>query len=301
MANKRTFLVQGLKLNNIDVGGLASLGFSGGFSTVRGRPDGGFAVEEVSRAGLSVGFNVDCADVQQVNAILAAAKADTLFYSKESGTTTYHKYTLPNAVAWCVLNSMNLSLSSNADGQLSLGGKVSFVDGSKTLADALTLVAAQAAPTLVHPLRLAYPNLATFDPTGAPPVISPLHTSAISLSLQGETVESFADADLSSVVDFVGWGPLQVSWTFQDATVVSGSHIAAQLLAATYGVLSVPCQQLGGQAAKTLTVNNVLWTGVEQRERKEHTEFTMRGEAGWRSAAGTAHSMNAADKLFSFA
>ena len=301
MANNRTFLVQGLKLNAVDVAGLASLGFSGKFSTIKGRSDGALGVEELSRAGLSVDFNMSCADVSSVNAILAAAKADTTFWSKESGLATYRKYILPNATAWIVLNSMNLSLSSTADGQLSVGGKVSFLDGTKTLADALTSLAAQVAPTLVHPVRLGYPNAVSFDPDGAAAAILPKHTSAVSLSLSGDLVEGFGDNDLSEVVDFAGWGTLGVSWTFKDPTVLTGSHLASALLGATYGVFSVPVVALGGQTAKTLTVNNLLWTGAQQREQKDHTEFTMTGEASWRSAAGVAYLMNAATKLFSFA
>jgi hypothetical protein len=299
MANNRTFLVQGLKINAVDVAGLASLGFSGKFSSIKGRSDGALGVEELSRAGLSVDFNASCADVIAVNAILAATKADTIFYSKESGLATYRKYTLPSATAWLVLNSMNLSLSSSADGQLSVGGKVSFLDGTKTLADALTSLAAQVAPTLVHPVRLGYPNAVTFNPGTA---IAPKHTSAVSLSLSGDLVEGFGDNDLSEVVDFAGWGTLGVSWTFKDASVSAGSHLAAALLGSTYGVLTAPVVALGGQTDKTLTVNNILWTGSQQQEKKDHTEFTMTGEASWRKTTGdVVYAMNSGTKLFSFA
>ncbi len=300
MANKRTFLVQGLSLNAVDVNGLASLGFSGAFNTIPGRPDGAIGIEEVSRHGLGVDFNMSCADVTAVNALLAAVKATTTFYSKESGLATWHKYVLADTIAWIVLNSMKLSLSATADGQLDLGGKLSFVDGTKTLANALALTAAFATPpTLVHPVRLAYPNAVSFS-VGP---IAPLHSKTVSLSLNGEVNgPSFADNDISGVVDFTGWGTLGVNWTFLDASAAAGSHIAASLLAATYGVLTVPCVQLGGQTGeKTLTVNNVLWTGLEQREQKDYTEFTIKGEAGWRSGAGVAYQMNAATKLFGFA
>ena len=287
MANQRTFLAQGLSLNGVAVGGLSTLGFSGRFGAIRGRPDGAVAVEEVSRAGLSVGFSMDCADVTAVNAILAAAKADTVFYAKESGIATFHKYTIPSGTAWIVVGSMNVSLSASSDGQLSCGGKMSFLDGSKTLANAISLVASQVAPTLVHPIRLAYPNAASFDPEGTPVAISPKHTSAVSLSLNGEIIEDFADNDISAVADLIGWGPLEVSWTFRDASVDASSNLAAKLVDSGYGVLSVPLVALGGQTAKTLTANNLLWTGVEQRDQKGYSEFTLRGEAGWRKGDGT--------------
>ena len=300
MANKRTILVQGLSLNAVNVGGLASLGFSGAFKTVPGRADGALGIQEVSRHGQSVDFNMSCADVTNVNALLAAVKADTTFYVKESGLATWHKYILPNTTAWIVLNRMSLLLSGSADGQLDLSGKVSFVDGSKTLADALTLTDAfETDPTIVHPIRLGYPNAVSFNPGST---IAPLHTQKVSLTLTRPVKESTGDNDISEVVDALEWDLLDVNWTFVDASETNGSHIAASLLAASYGFMTVPCVQLGGQTpAKTLTVNNVLWTGMEQREGKDHTEFTMKGQAGWRSAAGVDYKMNAATKLFGFA
>ena len=303
MPNLRTFLVQGLKLNAVDVAGLASLSLSGDFTVVQGRPDGGLGIEEVSRGGLSCSFSAQCADVSSVNAILGAAKADTIFYGKESGAATYRKYTIPSSVAWIVLNSMNLSLSSRDHGSLSLNGKISFLDGTKTLVDALTSVAAQAAPTLVHPIRLSKPNSVSFDPiaAGEGTNVTPKHTSAVSLSLSGETIEDYSDTDLSTVVDFVRWNALEVSWTFRDASVTSGSNIVAALLGKSYGTLTVLVDALGGQAGKTLTVNNVLWKGYEQRDAKDYSEFTIKGVAGWRLADATAYLMNASPKLFVFA
>lgn len=300
MANQRTFQVQGLELNGVAIGGLATIQFNATYGNViESASDGAIGAEDVDRAGLAIGVTISCTDVTKVNAALVAAVGNTIFWGKESGAATYHKYTVPGIV----LTGMNLNLSKVVDATLQLTGRVRLADGAKDLDDVLALTAADAGAAMVstYPARLYRPNTASFDPEGADPAIAPIHVESVGLSLAANVLEDFSDTDIGmTAVDIGGWRALQVTLGHRDTKAESPSHINAKLMGAARGVLTVVLLGRAGAANKTLTANNLLWTGSTQQDRADYSEFTLAGGCGWKAGA-TTYAINTGDKLFSFA
>jgi len=302
VANKRTSLLQGVPLNGVAVGGAASLSFDPAYKDViRSTPDNAQGIAEVTRSGLRVPFTFDCSDVTKVNQLLTASGATT-FHAKQAGTVNWTKYTISNAAL--VATGMRLALSKNADPKLTLSGLVNFNNSTDGLSNIITPDDSIAtAPTRTSPLRLYRPQSASFDPTGAPPAISPIHVQNINLSLDAEVAEDYGDGDIAvTSVDIKTWNTLRLTMTFRDATKVTGPMtIAAQLADAAVGILAATLLDLsGGRANQVLTVNNLLWTGETHKERGDFSEFTLNGECGWIAAAAT-YKIDTGTKLFSFA
>jgi len=302
MANQRTFLAQGLSLNGVAVGGLASMAFNAAYrSVVESRSDGAIGSEDVDRAGLDADVAIECTDVSKVNAILAATPGTTTWSGKESGAATWHNYSI-GAGGVIVITGARLNFPKGADATLSLTGKLRFGASATELDGVIALTGAGgAAPTLTYPARLYRPTTASFDPDGAATAIAPLHIESLSLSLDAQVIQDFADADVGhTAVDIVGWQPLRTSLTHRDAKAVSPSNINAQILKAVRGVLIVTLLGRGGAANQTLTVNNLLFTGSSHRDQAEYSEFTLNGSSGWKNGA-TVYTLNGSPKLFSFA
>lgn len=302
MANQRTFLAQGLSLNGVAVGGLASIGFSAAYrSVVESRSDGAIGAEDVDRAGLDVDVAIECTDVTKVNAILDATPGTTTWSGKESGAATWHNFTI-GAASPIVITGARLNFAKGADATLSLTGKIRFAASATELDGVIALTGASgAAPSLTYPARLYRPTTASFDPDGAATAIAPLHIESLGLSLDAQVIQDFADADVGhTAVDIVGWGPLRTTMTHRDAKAVAPSNINAQLLKAVRGVLTVMLLGRGGAANKTLTINNLLFSGASQRDQTEYSEFTLNGSSGWKNGA-TVYAINSGTKLFSFA
>ena len=304
MPNKRIFQVQGLVSNGVSIGGLASLDFDAAYKDViQSTPDGAVGAEDVDRAGLRVAASLQCSDVAKMNAVLDSAPGSTSFSGKESGASTWHNYVV-QSILW---SGMNLSMSKNADGGLGMDGVVRFADGTKDLQDAITLAAAEATPpTLTYPARLYRPNTASFDPDGAADAIAPLHVESVNLTVNGNVLEDYGDTDIGqTAVDLAGWNPLQVTLVIRDASDpgAEAGDIASKIIAAARGALTVALLGRAGAADKTLTVNNLVFTGVRASHSADYTEFTLTGSAGWRSnfAPGTVYTLNATDKLFEIA
>ena len=272
---------------------------------IRSTPDNAQGIAEVSRSGLRVPFTFDCSDVTKVNQLLANPTGATTFHAKQAGTALWTKYTIGGAtpVAALVATAMRLTLSKNADPKLTISGLVKFNNSTDGLSNIITPDDSIAtAPTRTSPLRLYRPQSASFDPTGAPPAISPIHVENINLSLDAEVAEDYGDGDIAvTSVDIKTWNTLRVTMTFRDATKVTGPmNIAAQLADAAVGILAATLLDLSGGANQVLTVNNLLWTGESHKEGGDFSEFTLNGECGWIAGAAT-YKIDTGTKLFSFA
>ena len=297
MANNRVFNVQGLNTNGQAVGGLAALGFDAAYSDIiRSSGDGAIGVEDVDRAGLGVGVSLESTDVMKVNAILAAAVGNTTFSGKESGNTKWQNATVPGIV-W---HGADVNLGKAADGTLSMRGAVRFADGTTTLADVIRILGGQtSAPTQTYPARLYRPHGAAFNPGAA---INPVHLESVRLSLSANLLQEYGDDDVGmTAVDIIDWNDLAVTLVYKDASQIAASDRSTELMAAGRGVLTVPLLGRGCMAGKTLTVNNLLWTGVSHQKGREYWLFTMTGSASWRKPDATAYTLNGTPTLFSIA
>lgn len=297
MANERVFLAQALTTNGEAVGGMASIGFNAAYrSIVKSRADGAVGVQDVDVAGLAVDVSCDCTDVAKVNAIIAAAVGDTTFYGRESGAATWQKRTVPG-ISW---HGANLDFGRDADGRMSLSGKIRFADGTKTLKDVIQTLGGQTQePSETYPARLYRPNSATFTPGSVINLEKHLVSVGFVLAATNVLEDSDDDGIGMTAVDVVDWDSLRVSLVHKDASQINGGDRSAELIEAGVGALSVPLMGRGGGAAKTLLINNMVWTGVNEQKAGDYWTFTMTGEAGWRSSGGTVYTVNGANKLFS--
>lgn len=288
----RDFLAQALTTNGVNVGGLASMGFNANFQdVVVSEPDGAVGAEDVDRAGMTIGVTCECTDVKKAASILDAAVGTTTFYGRESHATTFKLITVADIV-WA---AMNMTLNKNADGRLSLTGLVRPPDGATGLDDIIVPTAGQNAPTLTYPARLFRPHNGSFN-AGSPIPIT--HLESITLALTAEQFQDYGDDDIGmTAVDRGGFGPLQVTAGFKDYTQ------AEALLDASRGVLTLDLVGRAGGDEQTLTVNNLLWHGIQETKGKEYWNYTLTGSAGWRKNAMTPvlYTLTSTDKLFEIA
>ncbi len=302
MPNQRIFEAQGLTSNGVAIGGMSAIGVNGEYvDVVQSAADGAIGVEDVDRAGLDVKATLSSTDVTKANALLDALVGNSVFDGREAGLATWHRMTIGN-ILW---NSMRMNMSLNADATVQYDGRVRFADGTKSLADVVTVAGvSMVVPTLTYPARLYRPNAASFDPdpVGGADVILPLHLRSVSLSLSAPIIADYGDADIGHTsVDRGPWQALTVTLTHRDAKVETPSHVNAKLLGAGRGALTVNLLGRGGAAAQTLTVNNLLFTGATEAHKGEtFTDYTITGVAGWKNGA-TAYTLNAASKLFAIA
>lgn len=286
--------VQALKINGVSVGGVASVGSDGSYTNTPTDAADGAVGGDVDRSRLQGTFRIDCNDVTKVNAILAAASADTTFSGRVAGGTNYQHGTLVGTV----IGGMTLNFPAGADATLNLSGAIRFPTDAATMADVELFVVNGTPPGLVYPPRLHRPNGASFN-AGTP--IAPKNLVSIALSMQAEMDQEGGDAAVGmTAVERGPWSPLKVTMVFKDKTIDGGSDICTQLVRAERGVLTSGLLGRAGGADRTLTVKNVLWTGSSRVQGRTFWQFTLNGQAGWHDAT-TAYTLNAADKLFEIA
>jgi len=297
MANNRLFEVEGLSFNGEAVGGLASLGFDGGYQDVpESDGDGAVGAEDVDRAGLRVAWNLATTDVAKVNALMAAAVGNTEFSGRESGLATYRDYVVPGLVPI----GFTLNLPKATDAVLTLNGLVRFATAATDLDDIFAATAAQPAPTKTYPARLFRPHTVSYADD---PAVAPTHLESINLSLAAQRVhEDYSDTDIGeTAVDVGPWAALKIALVLKDYSVSGTSDMAAKLMmAATGKALTATLSGRGGAADKTLTVNNVIWTGHNKTKAKDYWQWTINGSAGWKNGE-TEYTLNGSPKLFSIA
>jgi len=304
MANKRVFQAQALTVNGVAVAGLSRISIDASYrDIIRSRPDGAVGVEDVDRTGLVFNVTIECTDVTKVNELLASTPGTLMFYARESGAATYHKYTTAGSI--CVLHGADLRFAKNADAVMTLRGRLAVTSGTSDLKDIFVVDDAEAAGTLVYPVRLQRPNTASYDPDGAAAAIAPLHLESLDMSIDAVVIDDYADADIAvTACDVVGWNPLRTSLVHKDASMQSGTapqrDITGEIMNAARGVLTVVLLGRGGAANKTLTINNLLFNSARPDFGAEYATFTLAGESGWKNGA-TVYQMNSATKLFSIA
>lgn len=295
MANSRTFKVHDLSYNAIAVDGLSTISFSTAHrAVVQSLADGSLGVDDVDRARMRIGMSVSTVDVTKVLTMLATAPALTTFVLERSGTdaaaASQRGVTVAVDDADIIPDSMTLDIPQEGDAILSVGATLRLLGATKELKDALAEIDTQEPGTITYPTRLRFPQALSFDPTGAPDAIPINNAVSIRLSLTAQMAEDGADADLGITdVDRLAWGPLQVSVTHRDSQLDAGGAYdkSAALVNAVEGVLTATLKKAGGGTSQTLTVNNLLWTGVERNNPIEYSEYTVSGVAGFRPRGGS--------------
>lgn len=283
MANYRRFNCQGLVTNGVSVGGLSTIGFTARQAALASMGHAAVGAEDVDRLALACDVNLQCQDVDKVQAILAAAPGTTDWFTRESGAATYTKYSVPTAAAKIIWSSMSLTFPFGADATLDLRGSIQFIDGAQTMLTALVPLAAQTAPTLTFPARLYRPNTLSFTPEDEAAIAAD-HCKSVSLTLARPIIQDFGDADVCmSSVDALEWGPLGVTLVFQSGQFTDPSSIVSELTAAGRGVLTMNLEGRAGAPQQVLTINNLLLHDGGQTDRSDgYSEHRIVGSAGWR-------------------
>lgn len=303
MANEREFNVQALNTNGVQVGGTSTLEFDGEYTALETPPDGFSGSEYVDRVGLRGRVTLTTSDAAKAAALLVSVPASTTFYGKESGKATYHHYTINThgKIIWTGIQ--RLSFRKDGYSQLVMTGEVIFQTELSNWRDVIALVAGAAAPTNIIPGRVFQPRNVGFDPDGAAPSITLLHTESIDLICNLPTISDYGDGDAGhTAVDTIAPMPVQVAVAFRDAKLSGGSHVAADVMSGTRGILAADLAGAGGAAGKLLTVNNLLWLGCSERKSEGYTLFTLSGRAAWRKNDTTMYAINtggASDRVFS--
>lgn len=304
MANNRVYNAQALKVvtPNITIGGLATVGISPSYrDIVQSRGDGAAGVEDVDRCGLRVGTNFEVSDVTKANAILDAAESNVSFSGKVSASTNWHHVVLSrnNFVG------MNLNFPFNGDASMQLNGVLRATPGvgagssTENMSALVAITENTSAPTVVYPSRLYRPFGVSLGSGGSP--LTPLHLQSVQLSLTAEVLEDYGDRDVAVVaVDRLFWNPLQVTLTFRDHSQASGVDMCSQIMQRSREVMSMGLTSRAAATTRTLTIQNVLWTGSPTVTKgRDYWEFSVTGMAAWKNGA-TVYTMNATDKLFEF-
>ncbi len=298
MANSRVYNAQALKVvtPNITIGGMASAGISPSYrDVIQSRGDGAAGVEDVDRAGLRIGTSFEASDVTKVNAILDAAESDVSFSGKESASTNWHHALIKRNT----FTGMNLNFPFNADASMSLTGVLRAALVTDGMAQHVVITTNTTAPTVVYPTRLYRPYGVAF---GLSSPLAPVHMQSVQLALTAEVLEDYGDRDLAIMaVDRLFWNPLQVTLAFRDFSKSSGVDMASRMLDRGREQLTLGLSGRAGAADKTLTIENLLFTGEPNITKgRDYWEFSLTGLAAWKSGA-TVYTMNASNKLFSFA
>lgn len=289
MANQRTYEVQGLVLNGVNIGGLAKISFSSRFKKI-GAPQatGAFGAQHVNRRALGTDVTVECADVIKGPAALAAAVGNTTFSVKESGSPNYHHRTVPGIV----LHGLHIRIPKHDSASLTLLGRMRFPAGASVLADLLKITSINTMPpAATQPIWLYGPHGLSFDeyPVGTP-IVTPLHVESIDLTLAFPVLDDSADADVGeTAVDLLSPDTLKLNITHRDAknsaTLPAGT-ISAALLGMAEGNFQVSLFSAAGGAEYGLAIENLAWTGEDEEESgPDYSIFRMSGEAAWKRAS----------------
>ena len=306
MANARTYVAQALASNGVDIDGLSQLTFNGNWrDIIQSVADGAVGVEDVDRAGLDIDVTLATADVLEGVNLLDGAAGDTKWRSKESGAATWHTYLIDQSEdGWIVWHGMHLAFAKNSYGTLVCDGKICFAGTAKDWVDILegtaaveTAAAITATRATGLPVRKFRPYTGQFGGT-----IDITHVESLNLDLTANLLTDYSDTDVGlTAVDREGWNPLQVSMTFRDHTIATGS-LAARLGDAARGALTCNLTSTEGGGAVVVTINNLLWTSIQQVESgsADYAMFTATGQCGWQTG-GTPYTLGAGTPLFSFA
>jgi hypothetical protein len=299
MANQRIYQIHGLKVAETAVGGIQAFNTAVSFAQVNAStPDGAAGPEDLDLAGLTATVDLTTTDITKLMTLLQESAGGVTFVCDESGAATDHEF----AVAGVVWTGFQLNIPFNADANVRLVGQIKFAEASTA---ALQLVAklgqidVQAADAgtypQTYPARVWQPSNASFDPTGAPAAIAPLHVQGFTLSGAANVLTDFGDLDAGiSVVDIANWGPMQAALTIRDGVVdtvdTAGLVMAGQLVTAIEGALTIDLRgrAAGAADAYTLTLNGLKFHNYTEALGPGLAGWTVNGQTQWRLSDATA-------------
>ena len=238
-------------VNGIDVGGLMSASIQAGFDDVITAGADGFSMPEVDRLTQFVRGSVNTQAWTLILDILAGTVEKYQFYERESGAASYRVNQFRNPYIHTA--SINLAHRGRADCAFSFECWASDVDigvselwiTSDAISDSTVASAITYAPGLE--IEACTHTAAVY------------HVLGFSMSIAGQLSKASGDSDVGYTALDIVWGgqPISGSLTIQD------SDRYLSLLTSAKADLVLTVKQAQGAASKTLTIKDVIFTGLD--------------------------------------
>lgn len=316
MANTRLYKVRNLSIGTVDIGGLATITLSPGFtSVIQSAPDGALGPQMIDLSEATSPIQVTFSDVTKGWAAFQVSTGLMSFSQVQSGVTTGHT----NRMTGIVWTGIDFSFQRDADATCTLTGLqkdagtgdatvdtwAELLEEWQVRADTVTMSGAPDVTDFVetYPTRLYKPNTALFNVstaawgTGDIPIA---HLKSVSFSLAGNVISDSADGDLGvTAVDIAWWQAPAITVTFAGADLhdvdsgaagAAGNVLAAYLVSLAEGRLAFDCADRAGGAidAHTVTLNGVKFTGYREPLGPGYNVYTLNGLGQWRTASNHA-------------
>ncbi len=100
---------------------------------------------------------------------------------------------------------------------------------------------------------------ASFTPNGGSAIV-PLAVMGVNLNIQGQVAQTAGDDEYGKIAEISGYS-MSGDITFKDVTLTLGQTVGQQLLAATWGTLTITYRQQGGGSDGTITLRQLQFAG----------------------------------------
>jgi len=271
--NKRVFKPQAVTINGVDAGGLMSAQIAAGYDNVPQSPVDGLQIPVIDRVTEFVRGSINSQDWVHLVDLLTGAVGTYVFYERKSGVaeaTGYIKHTLTNPV----IHRCSMSLLHRAYASVNASFECKAADETKRITDMWVPTDDQAAPTYVDAARGLEITACTHAVGG-----TVYHVTGLDFELAMQLLRASQDGDVGYTAVDAELGGIPPSGTlrFQDAGIASDKLLAQDLVLAAAGNLVLTVKQSQGATAKTVTIANVVFTGIDASPSADgtYTEFSL--------------------------
>jgi len=284
--NNRIMKPQASVINGVDAGGTMIARIASGYDDVNQTPLDGLDIPLVDRLTEFVRGSLTCQDWVHIIDLLTGTVGTYVFYQRKSGTavaTGFIKHTITNPV----IHRAALSLIHRGYGTINADFECKAADESKGISDMWGQTDDQAAPSYISAARGLEITACAHNS------VDIYHTIGLDFEIAMQLMKASADGDVGyTAVDAELGGAPQTqnrafgdpggispmgTLTFQDASITDGNILAQDLIAASAGDLVLTVKQAQGAAAKTVTIANVVFTGIDASPSADggYTDFSM--------------------------
>lgn len=255
--NKRAGQVQAFVINGIDAGGAMQADIQAGYETPLQTPPDGLQVPLYDRLTEYVRGSITSQDWVHLIELLTGTVGTYVCYERKSGVAEasgYIKHTFNKPV----VNQTSISLSHRGYGVCRASFECMAADEDKGMTDMWQTADAQAAPSYITAAR----GLEIL--TCAHGAASLYHITGVDLNISAQIAKASQDGDVGYTAVDVLLNGIAVGGTLrlQDRGVATGNLVALNMLKAAAANLVLSIKQSQGAANKTLTIANVIFTGL---------------------------------------
>lgn len=246
--NKRAGLVQATTIDGVAVGGLMSVNLQKGYDELMQTQPDGIGIPLYDRLTEYCRGSLAGQDWVHVIDLLTGSSGSLVCYEQESGVATFLKHTVINPV----IHSISLAFAHRGYARVTAQFECKAADENKGFADMHTKLAGQTAPAYVSAARGLEILTCQHGSTDI------FHNVGLNFNLAMPLHKASQDGDIgyTAVDRLLNGMTVTGSLDIQDTSVVD------TLLAAGKADLVLTIKQSQGEADKTLTISNVLFTAA---------------------------------------